>query len=66
MKRNLLIGAMFVAALGLLGITERVLEQSAEAQAKSAAQVPIFEVDPFWPKPMPQVGLRTDHRSRHR
>ena len=35
MKRNLLIGAMFIAALGLLGITERVLEQSASADRTS-------------------------------
>ena len=69
MKRNLLIGAMFVAALGLLGITERVLEQAAEAQAKSAVQVPIFEVDPFWPKNMSQkwvfgqtIGLGIDEK----
>ena len=70
MKRNLLIGAMFIAALGLLGITERVLEQSAEAQAKSAGQVPIFEVDPYWPKPMPKwvfgqtIGLGIDEKDQ--
>jgi hypothetical protein len=70
-KRNLLIGAIFIAALGLLGITERVLEQSAEAQAKSAVQVPIFEVDPFWPKTMPQkwvfgqtIGLGIDEKDQ--
>jgi hypothetical protein len=70
-KRNLLIGAMFVAALGLLGVTERVLEQSAEAQAKSATQVPIFEVDPFWPKAMPNhwvfgqtIGLGIDEKDQ--
>ena len=69
MKRNLLIGAMFIAALGLLAVTERVLEQSAEAQAKSGMQVPRFEVDPFWPKNMSQkwvfgqtIGLGIDEK----
>jgi DNA-binding beta-propeller fold protein YncE len=68
-KRNLLIGAMFIAALGLLVVTERVLEQSAEAQAKSGMQVPRFEVDPFWPKNMSQkwvfgqtIGLGIDEK----
>jgi len=68
-KRNLLIGATFAVALGALGVTERLLEQKAEAQAKSAGQVPIFEVDPFWPKNMDKkwvfgqtIGLGIDEK----
>jgi DNA-binding beta-propeller fold protein YncE len=69
-KRNLLIGATFVAAVAVLGLTERALEQTAQAQAKTG-QVPIFEVDPFWPKTMPNnwvfgmtIGLGIDERDQ--
>jgi DNA-binding beta-propeller fold protein YncE len=70
-KRNFLIGATFVAVLGMLGVAERALEQTATAQAKSAVQVPIFEVDPFWPKTMPNnwvfgqtIGLGIDEKDQ--
>lgn len=69
MKRNLLIGATFVVAIIGLGVTERALEQTAQAQARSDKQVPIFEVDPFWPKPMPNnwvfgmtIGVGVDEK----
>jgi hypothetical protein len=68
-KRNFLIGATFAVALIGLVITERALEQEAQAQAK-AAQVPIFEVDPFWPKPMNNwvfgqtIGLGIDEKDQ--
>jgi DNA-binding beta-propeller fold protein YncE len=55
MKRNLLIGATFVAVLVTLGIGQSMLERAA-AQSKGA-QAPIFEVDPLWPKPMPNHWL---------
>lgn len=69
MKRNLLIGGMFVVALIGLGVTERALEQAAQAQAKTG-QVPIFEVDPFWPKGMNNmvfgqtIGLGVDEKDQ--
>lgn len=53
MKRKLLVGATFVAVLVVLGIAQNMLEERAMAQAKTAGQAPVFEVDPFWPKPMP-------------
>jgi 6-phosphogluconolactonase (cycloisomerase 2 family) len=69
-KRNLLIGATFVVAIFGLVVAERALEQTAAAQAKSG-QVPIFEVDPFWPKPMPKnwvfgqtIGLGIDEKDQ--
>jgi DNA-binding beta-propeller fold protein YncE len=69
-KRNLLIGATFVVAIFGLVAAERALEQTAAAQAKSG-QVPIFEVDPFWPKPMPKnwvfgqtIGLGIDEKDQ--
>jgi hypothetical protein len=54
-----------------LGVAERTLDQSVQAQAKSGAQVPVFEVDPFWPKAMPNnwvfgmtIGLGIDERDQ--
>jgi hypothetical protein len=71
-KRNLLIGATFTVALAALGVTERTLEQTAQAQAQAkTGQVPIFEVDPFWPKTMPNnwvfgmtIGLGVDEKDQ--
>jgi DNA-binding beta-propeller fold protein YncE len=45
------IGASFIAALAALGVVERVLEQRAAAQ--TTVMAPRFEVDPMWPKPLP-------------
>jgi DNA-binding beta-propeller fold protein YncE len=70
-KRKLLVGATFVAVLVVLGISQNILEQRALAQAKSAAQAPMFEVDPFWPKPMPNnwvfgqtIGVGIDEKDQ--
>ena len=51
--RNLFIGASFVAVLAALGIGQAVLEKSVAAQAQGGAMAPRFEVDPLWPKPLP-------------
>ena len=48
-NRKLYVGAAFVAVLLALGAGQALLDQTA-AQAK---QAPRFEVDPYWPKPMP-------------
>ena len=48
--RKLFTGAALVAILATLGVVQGMLDKAA-AQAK---QVPRFEVDPFWPKPMPK------------
>jgi DNA-binding beta-propeller fold protein YncE len=52
MKRNVLIGSALAALLVTLGVSQRLIEQTAAAQAKGV-QAPKFEVDPMWPKPMP-------------
>ncbi len=36
-----------------LGLHPRLLHQEVAAQVRPAAQAPMFEVDPFWPKPLP-------------
>ena len=51
--RNVIIGGTLIALLAALGVGQHLLQQSAEAQAKGAAQAPRFEVDPMWPKPVP-------------
>lgn len=65
-KRSLI---AVVAAAGVfvaLGLAQYALDNTAEAQSK---QAPMFEVDPFWPKPLPNgwilgstIGLAVDSR----
>jgi hypothetical protein len=53
MKRNnLLVGAAFVAVLATLAVLQSRL-QSVDARAENGKQAPRFEVDPLWPKPLP-------------
>jgi DNA-binding beta-propeller fold protein YncE len=56
MTRNLRIGITFVMVLGLLGIVSTVLHKKAVVQA-ATAMAPRFEVDPLWPKPLPNHWL---------
>src|SRR5262245_21832658 len=55
MRRHLIIGSTLLALLVALGTGQGLLEKRAEAQAKSGdkVQVPRFEVDPTFPKPLP-------------
>ena len=48
-NRKVFVGAAFVVALVALGAAQAMLD-NASAQTK---QVPRFEVDPYWPKPLP-------------
>jgi hypothetical protein len=50
-NRNLLIGTTFLALLIALAVTQSVLERAVAQQG--GAEAPRFEVDPFWPKPLP-------------
>ena len=52
-NRTVIVAASLLGLLVVLGIAERVLERTAAAQSKAAVQAPRFEVDPLWPKPMP-------------
>ena len=51
-KRNLCVGAAFLALIAALGFGSKVLEKKAAVEA-ATVQAPMFEVDPMWPKPMP-------------
>src|SRR5262249_11432666 len=57
-KRNLVTGAMFLIALAVLASAQHLLEQTALAQSKGAVMAPRFEVDPTFPKPLPNNGYQ--------
>ena len=67
-KRNYLVGAGFLVAFAGLGISQSVMQNVAAAQARNGVQAPYFEVDPMWPKPLPDkhwlygnvIGLGVD------
>jgi DNA-binding beta-propeller fold protein YncE len=50
-RRHLLIAAAFVVAIVAIAATERALVR--EVAAQPTVQAPRFEVDPFWPRPLP-------------
>lgn len=51
-KRDVVIGAGFIVALVALAVGQFLLEETAAAQ-QSGVEAPMFEVDPLWPKPLP-------------
>jgi sugar lactone lactonase YvrE len=66
-NRNVLIAATFLGVLAVLVAAQAVMQQRAEAQAAGAVQAPRFEVDPTFPKPLPNgwyqgqtIGLWVD------
>ena len=68
MTRNLGIGLSFVAVLAGLGIGSAMLERKATVEA-AGVQAPRFEVDPMWPKPLPNhwvqgntIGVSVDSK----
>jgi DNA-binding beta-propeller fold protein YncE len=54
-KRNLLIASTFVALIASLGAGQAMLQQG--NVGRTNAQAPMFEVDPMWPKPLPNHWL---------
>lgn len=65
-KRNLILGMTLVTLIVGLGVGQALLEPTVEAQTVEA---PIFEVDPLWPKPLPEhwilgstIGVGIDSR----
>ena len=56
MNRNRRLGAIFVAVFLALGIGSVVLDRVAKVKA-AAVMAPRFEVDPMWPKPLPNHWL---------
>ena len=52
-KPNSYTGVAFLALLVALGVAQSVLDKRAAAQERGGVQAPRFEVDPLWPKPLP-------------
>ncbi len=66
---NVLIGSAVLALLLALGVGQNLLEKAAEAQTNGKTMAPRFEVDPMWPKPLPNhwilgmtIGVGIDSR----
>jgi len=55
-RRGIYAGAAFFALLLAFSIGQAVLQNKADAQARTV-QAPMFEVDPLWPKPLPNQWL---------
>ena len=56
LKRYVATGAASLAAIILLGAAQLLSQRSADAQ-DSTVEAPRFEVDPLWPKPLPNHWL---------
>jgi DNA-binding beta-propeller fold protein YncE len=56
MKRKVFVGVTFVALLVGLGVGSTVLDRRGKVQA-AGVQAPRLEVDPMWPKPLPNHWL---------
>jgi DNA-binding beta-propeller fold protein YncE len=57
MKRNLYVGAIFLTLLGTLIVASMFLQKRAAVEA-AGVMAPRFEVDPLWPKPLPNHWLQ--------
>jgi len=55
-RRNLVIGSVCAVTLVALGCGQAVLQSRADAPGKMV-EAPRFEVDPLWPKPLPNHWL---------
>src|SRR5688572_5231999 len=67
--RNYKTGASILAAIAVLAIAQYALQMAGSAQTRATVQAPMYQVDPFWPKPLPNnwvfgsvVGLSVDSR----
>jgi hypothetical protein len=54
-RRSLAIGTGFVAVLAVLAACQAMLDS--KAGSGPTVQAPVFEVDPLWPKPLPNHWL---------
>ena len=57
MKKNLLIGATLLTLFTVFGLGQAALDRTAAAQQREGVMAPRFEVDPLWPKPLPNHWL---------
>jgi DNA-binding beta-propeller fold protein YncE len=69
MKRHVTVGAFLFSILIALAFGSSIVERRAAAVAADTATAPRFEVDPLWPKPLPNhwiigqtIGVSVDAR----
>lgn len=53
-RRKLILGGVLVTLFGVLGVGQAALDAATQAQTVRA---PRFEVDPMWPKPLPNQWI---------
>ena len=54
--RFVYVGAAMLALIVALGVGQALLQKTVDAQGRTV-QAPVFEVDPLWPKPLPNHWL---------
>ena len=66
-KREVVTGVCLLAGAVALGTITTLLDERVAAQGQAAVQAPMFEVDPLWPKPLPNnwtlgnaIGIAVD------
>ena len=69
LKTKLFMGAALTAALVGLGLGQSYMEKDVIEASAQTRQAPAFEVDPFWPQPLPNewilgnvIGVAVDAR----
>ena len=67
--REFYTGVSFLALAVALGAVATMLDRRAAAQGRTAVQAPMFEVNPLWPKPLPNnwvlgnaIGIAVDSK----
>ena len=68
-KSKLTWAIVFGVTFAALGVTQFELQQQADAATGASVKAPTFQVDPFWPKPLPNhwilgnvIGVAVDAR----
>ena len=68
-RSDVVIVAVGVALIFVLGVASACMDERAEVAQAEGGEVPIFEVDPLWPKPLPNhwilgstIGVSVDSR----
>ena len=57
MTRKVCVAGAYVLVLAGLGLAASALDRHALGAAGAAVQAPRFEVDPLWPKPLPNKWI---------
>ena len=68
-RHDITIGAIGLTLISVLGLASACMDERAEQALVTSGEVPLFEVDPLWPKPLPNhwilgstIGVSVDSR----